>query len=844
MIRFDDRSHTLSLSVRDLAEEGGVSGHLLAVSTISRQHRLAAGRAAHTAYQASRMEDDDAFRAEVTLRHQTVVGDWTVELTGRVDGLTTEAGRTVVEEVKSTALGHDRMSRTRPDDWPGYVAQLEVYLWMLHEAAYPDPVGRLVLVSLADGSRHVLGVLLDADRLRRFVRRQLERLVALHEDRVAWLARRRTRAVPSPHPTWRRGQPEISDAVTRAATDDTLDAVLVEAPTGLGKTDAVLFGALRAALATDRQILWATSRTTQQSVVEAAVARLVAKGLPLRAVTLTARDKACLNDVVSCRPDACRFAHGHHDKVHEQDVWRRAVDGPSPPARFRELGQRYECCPYQLAVDATERVDVVIADVNYVFDPGARLRRHFDDEEDARQWIVVVDEAHQLVDRARGYLSPRVQVAAARRALRWLKKKGARYGPFAELARDVVELVLDESAASEGPGRGGDALCTPSTRTWRNLADRIEELSVDYAILRATEGGPAAVRGGALSGDGLLPLAVAEPAPEPDDEPAAEEGPERPSDPWRELAGDVIRLATVLDGGLEGLIGIARTVPGEESVGLVCLDPSDYLRPRIARLGALVAASATLSPPSFYIDLLGLDPERTTRVAVGSPFPPANRRVIVAPRISTAFKDRVAHAGRTAELIAGVIEATPGNTAVYFPSFAMLTDIARRWKLPGRELLLQERSMPEELRRAWLARLGADGPPVVLAAVLGGIFAEGIDLPAGALSAVVVAGPALPPVGLERDLQRGYYEDRYGQGFRYASLVPGMTRVVQAAGRLLRRPTDRGVVVLAGRRFRHRDYASLLPDDWQVEVSDDPTDAVAAFWAEEAGGRPGAVEGS
>jgi DNA excision repair protein ERCC-2 len=168
--------------------------------------------------------------------------------------------------------------------------------------------------------------------------------------------------------------------------------------------------------------------------------------------------------------------------------------------------------------------------------------------------------------------------------------------------------------------------------------------------------------------------------------------------------------------------------------------------------------------------------------------------------------------------------------AVYFPSFDMLDDLVGRLTL-ARPVLRQERGLDDEARQALLDGL-SQGDPVVLAAVLGGVFAEGIDLPPGALDAVMVVGPALPPVGLERDLLRACYEARYGEGFAYASLVPGLTKVVQAAGRLIRRPDDRGVVWLVGRRFRWTDVAALLPDDWAVEIPDDPVAATHAFFSE------------
>jgi Rad3-related DNA helicase len=204
--------------------------------------------------------------------------------------------------------------------------------------------------------------------------------------------------------------------------------------------------------------------------------------------------------------------------------------------------------------------------------------------------------------------------------------------------------------------------------------------------------------------------------------------------------------------------------------------------------------------------------------------------VLVAPRVSTLWKDRAAHAPATARLLSDAIAAVPGNVALYFSSFAVLDDLVARLDLGGRELLAQRPGLSEADRTAWLTRLAAGGTPVVLAAVLGGIFAEGIDLPAGALAAVVVVGPALPPVGLERDLLREHYETRFGQGFRYASQVPGMTRVVQAAGRLIRRPDDRGTILLVCRRFRWPDFASLLPADWSPVLSDDPAADIAGFW--------------
>ena len=754
-----------------------------------RATRAAAGRLVHTEWQRERGEEDPTFRAEVRVREQFAVGSWTAIIHGRLDGLCLEAGRTVVEEVKSTALDAGRLAGTTPDVWPRYADQLRVYLWMLDAAQHPDPVGRLVMVSLSDGSTHIMGVALDREQVGSWVRAQLERLVAEREQWLRWMTQRRAAPVRPPHEQWRTGQQEVAEAVEWGL--DAGHQILVEAPTGMGKTAAVLTGVLRHAYARDLSVFWATSRTTQQAGVFRTLAMLADRGAPLRAVAINAREKVCLNDVVLCRGDVCAHAAGYFDKLDRGAVLEGFETQQAARDDIDAAARAHEVCPFQLALDLTARVDVVVGDYNYAFDPSSHLRQHFSDAPE--RWIVVVDEAHQLVDRARGWWSPALEAAVAARAAEQLEADGDDFAPFAAIAWELLEHI--EGVAEEaGPG-GRDGLLR---RDWDRapllaLADRVDELAVDYALLRAD-----------------LP-------PSDSDRP----------DAYKDMVRALIRFRGAAEEAGDETVSLVGVRRGDERLQLLALDPSPQLGPRIGRLSGFVALSATLSPSDFYRDLLGLDRQALDVIRATSPFPPENRRVLVAPRVSTAWKDRAAHADATARLIADCARAVGGNTAVYFPSFQMLRDIASRWELATHEILLQEPGMSEEIRAEWLQRLSTTGRPVVLGAVLGGIFAEGIDLPAGALSAVCVAGPAFPPIGTERDLLRGYFEQQYGDGFLYASLIPGMTRVLQAAGRLVRRPEDRGVVVLVGRRFRWRDIAALLPADWAPEVVAHPAAVIA-----------------
>ena len=743
----------------------------------------------HTQYQTARELEEAGFTREVALKIQQTVRGWTVELQGRVDGLVEAGGTWIVEEVKSTALDGMRLAGCSVEDWPDYRRQLQIYLWML-ERAQPAHriVGELVLVSLADASRRAFQVDVDPD-LDAWITDRLEQLIEAREDRLQWMAERRTIHARWPHAAVREGQQQIVDDVTRGLQEGR--PVLVQAPTGLGKTVAVLLAAVRHALATDRQVFWATTRTTQQPLVERTLNSLAEAGAPIRAVFLNARPKACLNTdaPLDCRPESCRFADSYFEKLREHRVLQQLREGRSTREQLLEAGQLHAVCPYQLARDLAPMVDVVIGDTNYVFDPSSRLKGAFD--EAPEKWIVVCDEAHQLMERARAYRSPRIDGRLAAEASGFLDALGPQFGPFAFLARQIEDAIVEAQHQVTGPVRGTEGVAELSQGVWDDLADRVEELGLDYALLKA-------------------------------------EHPDVHEDPWLQLTWQLQRFHTVLTEAEEESVAIVDATPGLEAVGICCLDPSRWLGPRIAALGGFVGASATLSPTSFHRDLLGLSPDLLV-VDVPSPFPPERQLVLVAPRVSTAYADREAHVPAIAELITGCIDAVPGNIALFFSSFELLRRVTALLEPARHRLLLQSRSLDERGREDLLREL--QGEPAVLAAVLGGIFAEGIDLPPGSLDAVFICGPAYPPIGLERDLLRAWYEERYDAGFLYASLVPGLTRVVQAAGRLIRRPEDRGAVLLIGRRFRWRDVAALFPENWNPEIASDEPARLREFFA-------------
>ena len=828
MIRYDDVERRIDLGVHDLIESGPPSGHLALQVAWSARARMRAGQEAHTAWQSAQAVADEAYRAEVVIRHRVMIHGWEVLISGRLDGLTQEGHWWVAEEIKSTAIPEERLRTAVAADFPGWIEQLQVYLFFLG-AEGREAVGRLVVVSLADGSKHLMHVSPDPGMGAR-IEAWLGWIVHEHEGELAWRARRRSvaaRGIPFAHPTWRDGQQELATQLSTAIAAER--RVILQAPTGYGKTAAALHAAIDTAWRSDRRVFFATARTTQQRMAEETLRQMAARGLPLRAVSIRAREKICLNEVVACRPESCRFAAGYYDKLREREpvrkLWPDEQDdfgpgaggtlGMADPDAVVRVAEPDELCPFALSLDMAARADVVVGDYNYAFDPAMRLSFM---TEDPGNWIIVVDEAHNLPDRAMGYGSPEIRLGVAEQAVATLF--GSAGGAvFAEAAQAVVDWLSTEIGRVPPGAREGEAAFSLEEgldrRTVRAMAEHFDALAMEYAMWRHQRG--------------VVPQGEA--------------------DPWMDCARAVLRLRSALEragpetvviwrrvsggGGPRGQLSLlSRGGEGEGSgLKLLCRDPSGIVGPFHRDLGGLVLMSATLHPAEFFRDILGLEEAKVEVQTWPSPFPPEHRRVLLVPEISTLYRDRQRDRGRTAELVSQIIAAVPGNIAVYFSSFAHRDLLLPAIDLGGRPALVQDRSMGERARSALLETMGrAEGH--VLLGVLGGIFSEGIDLPGDALLAAVIVGPALPAATLERKLLQQWMEERFEQGFRYAWLVPGMGRVVQAAGRVIRSPGDRGAVVLLCRRFVQKDYRSFFPEEWAPLRTADPAAELTAFWPE------------
>ena len=801
MIRFFDDKRQVKLSVHDVMAAGPPHGDLYLQVAWTAQTRMRIGTEIHVQYQETAEKENPQFQKEVAIKHVVVLQGWEVEIAGRIDGVIIEKGEHRIEEIKTSTLPGHLLKEKTLEDMPHWRSQVELYLHFL-DAQGVRSTGELVVISVVDGTEHRLPVPINPTQ-GQYIESQLLWLIGEREKQILWYNTRWDAAqvgLPFAHETWRDGQESMSQQLQDALGHERI--VLVRAPTGYGKTAASLYAALQTAYRTHRKVFFATARNTQQQMVEDTVEQLVARGVPIRALSLRAKERACLNDVVSCRPDRCPYAAQYYDKVQEHSlldtIWDR---GMVKADHLEDTGRSFTLCPYELSRNLVQSADVVIGDYNYLFDPSVQLGVIAQNPE---QWIVIVDEAHNLPTRAQGYGSPKVSLKKL-----WAGIECVQYDPrfadFAEPLNLMMDWMLIELNALDPQSyyERADVIQENEKLTELNdIVQQIQRMGLDYAVKRLERPLPGDVEG----------------------------------DPWFEAAWSILAVHTALQRAGEetmllwqrrgndrnqslsiSLLGVDSPAEHPETgMELLCRDPSVLLGAFFEKIGSAVCMSATLEPFDFYANLMGIEEERLLTLQFDSLFPADNRAAFVLPFVSTLYRDRHRENPRLARLLEKIIASIPGNMVVFFSSFRVLEDVVNQMNIEDREVLKQGRRMTDRGRTRLLNKM-RKGEGHVLFAVMGGIFSEGIDLPGDALQAAIMVGPSLPQASLSRRLMQAWYEEKYGDGFRYAWVIPGMARVSQAAGRVIRTETDRGVVILLGNRFAQGLYADLFPKEWTLK---------------------------
>lgn len=711
------------------------------------------------------------YRAEVPLKWDQEYENFIIRVEGRADGIIEEEDRTAVDEIKGVYMD----------------------LYFLEE---PVPVHKAQAMCYAYfyGSQQKLSSIevqmtycqLESEEVKRFTESfSLSYLKKWFEDLIGeyykWAAfqyrrkiARRASMIGLEFPyVYREGQKNLVSGVYHTIL--TGRQLFIQAPTGIGKTMAALFPAVRAVgEGYGDKIFYLTAKTITRTVAEEAFAVLKGKGLSYKTVSITAKEKLCLNQEAECNPEKCPYAKGHFDRVNEAVFELLNEKDTYLREDLLLQAEKYQVCPYEMCLDTATWTDAVICDYNYAFDPKVHLKRFFGDGVRG-DYIFLIDEAHNLVERGRKMYS-------------------------ADLCK---EGFLECMKAVKGQ----------SAKLWK-LLNRCNKHMLEYK--RECDGYEILENIGGFSLQLMNLLGEMENFLEQEHE-------EKLQKAVLDFSFVIRHFLNMYELADENYV--IYTHFGEEErflLTLFCVNPRRNLQECLNKGRSTVFFSGTFLPLVYYRSLFSMR-EDDYALCARSPFPKENLKLLIARDVSSKYTRRdLSEYHKMAEYILQMALGKKGNYLVFFPSYRMLEDIyqvfTEKQEQAGlkAECILQTGNMSEKDREEFLGRFEEEGDRTLIGfCVMGGIFSEGIDLAGKKLIGAAIVGTGLPQVGSEREILKGYYDERGHMGFAYAYRYPGMNKVLQAAGRVIRTKEDKGVVLLLDERFLQRAYLELFPGEWQ-----------------------------
>jgi DNA excision repair protein ERCC-2 len=766
----------LKIQVRDLVSYCLRSGDL--VQEFMSGIRAVDGIRSHQTVQQSRPTE---YQAEVRISHQVEADGLIITIGGRMDGVYQYPDRAVIDEIKSTTRSLDTIEKEQKTIHWGQVKVYAYFYTCQHELE--SITTQLTYFHLDSGETREFRQTFTIEELTVFFNDLLHTYLEWAFMLEEWLRIRdeSIQGLVFPFATFRPGQRQMISQVYHAVRGK--EQLIVEAPTGIGKTMAAVFPAVKAlGRGLIDKFFYLTAKTTGRAVAQNALQDLRSKGLHLKSLTLTAKEKICFCPGSACNGEECEFARGYYDRINEavktgfdrEALTRDAIE---------DFARQFTVCPFEFSLELALWADTIICDYNYAFDPRVYLKRFFGEENRGANYVFLVDEANNLVDRSREMFSAALFKKPFLELKRLIKKD------LPEVTRSIgainSQLVTFRKECKEaGTPLAHEKYPTEFTPLLRRFIRAAEQWLVRHIK-------------SAFNRDLLTAYF------------------------------EVSWFLKVADNYHSAYTTCFEEVDGDFRVKLFCMDPSAQLSETFDRCSSAVFFSATLSPLHYFRHILGCDPS-TREMILPSPFPGENACFPIADRVSTLYKYRERTKAAIARIINVLVRKQPGNYLVFFPSYQYLKAIHDLFLVmnPTMDILVQSSGMSEAARDTFLEQFAVDnrsrGKTLVGFAVMGGVFGEGIDLAGDRLTGAAVVGVGLPGISLERELIKEYFEILQNTGFQYAYLYPGMNRVLQAAGRVIRTPTDRGVIMLIGARFSSPQYKSLLPEHWHtLRVADD-----------------------
>ncbi len=731
------------------------------------------------------------YQAEVSLKRESEYEDVIIQVEGRADGIFTEDGEFWIDEIKGTYGNLQAMEAPVPV----HRAQAMCYGWIYGEKEGLSQIGIQMTYSHLDTEdTRRFREIFSMEELKNWYQKLLDDYHKWISCSLSWKKERNAsmKDLQFPFP-YREGQREIVSGVYHTVSSK--KTLFVQAPTGVGKTMSAIFPSVRAiGEGKGETLFYLTAKTITGTVAWEAFHTLRENGLKFKVTAITAKEKLCFLDSPECTPEKCPYAKGHFDRVNDavyelwttEEVYSREV--------IRAHAEKWQVCPFEMCLDLSVWVDGVICDYNYAFDPNVHLKRFFG-ENISGDYIFLIDEAHNLVERGREMYSAEI----SRQTLFTLRKKIRKH--FPKLAR-----ALDKAS-----------------RQMLELEEDLKASQNPYQV---------------LSNPGVLPitfLTISGELEEILEEKNLEEELRKEILEFYFVVRDFLNVSELVD---ENYVVYTECF-GENDfrLRLFCVNPAANLSEYLKKGRSAVFFSATLFPMLYYRELLTTETD-AYGIYVQSPFSAKNRRILIGSDVSSRYTRRNhTEYRKIAEYISRCVWQRQGNYMVFFPSYRLMEDVYQvyeeEFSVDWVRCIRQNSDMTEREREEFLEEFQSREGTLVGFCVLGGIFSEGVDLTGESLIGAIIVGTGLPQIGSEREILKEYYDRKKQSGFDYAYRYPGMNKVLQAAGRVIRTKEDRGVILLLDDRFLGRDYGEIFPREWKDRSScrlNTVEEAVSRFW--------------
>ena len=712
------------------------------------------------------------YQAEVSLKRESEYEDVIIQVEGRADGIFTEDGEFWIDEIKGTYGNLQAMEVPVPV----HRAQAMCYGWIYGEKEGLSQIGIQMTYSHLDTEdTRRFREIFSMEELKNWYQKLLDDYHKWISCSLSWKKERNAsmKDLQFPFP-YREGQREIVSGVYHTVSSK--KTLFVQAPTGVGKTMSAIFPSVRAiGEGKGETLFYLTAKTITGTVAWEAFHTLRENGLKFKVTAITAKEKLCFLDSPECTPEKCPYAKGHFDRVNDavyelwttEEVYSREV--------IRAHAEKWQVCPFEMCLDLSVWVDGVICDYNYAFDPNVHLKRFFG-ENISGDYIFLIDEAHNLVERGREMYSAEI----SRQTLFTLRKKIRKH--FPKLAR-----ALDKAS-----------------RQMLELEEDLKASQNPYQV---------------LSNPGVLPvtfLTISGELEEILEEKNLEEELRKEILEFYFVVRDFLNVSELVD---ENYVVYTECF-GENDfrLRLFCVNPAANLSEYLKKGRSAVFFSATLFPMLYYRELLTTETD-AYGIYVQSPFSAKNRRILIGSDVSSRYTRRNhTEYRKIAEYISRCVWQRQGNYMVFFPSYRLMEDVYQvyeeEFSVDWVRCIRQNSDMTEREREEFLEEFQSREGTLVGFCVLGGIFSEGVDLTGESLIGAIIVGTGLPQIGSEREILKEYYDRKKQSGFDYAYRYPGMNKVLQAAGRVIRTEEDRGIIVLLDERFQGTKNRAIFPKEW------------------------------